>query len=254
MRRSPDPEVPEGFTIPRSLRSKLDARSSAWEAATEILKWVSTHVKLDEESGPQDAAAVLRRGSGRCSGMANTTAALMLAAGFEAHTISGLLVTDEGAVPHRWVVCRLPDAGWVPTDPTLGLWVVTPNHLTFSDTVRDLPHVEVVKHTEDDLDRLPRWRGVPARPNVGTELVCKMVGDGAPKEALAILTGSGGDVRRATLAPEGRFEALMPGWWQLVVVADGRVIEKRRLRLGRLQSHMFTVTVPLSGRMLEEGS
>ncbi len=243
VRRSSTRSVPEDFVIPRRLRSKLDAEAGAWEAATEVLKWVRINLRLTNEAGPQDAVSVLRRGGGRCSGLANATTALLLAAGFEARTVSGLLVGEDGVVPHRWVACRLPDAGWVPTDPTLGLWTITPSHVAFSDTVEQLPEIEVVERSGDNLTRLPRWRGLPARPNVGSELVCRLAGDGAPERALAILSDGGGDVRRAMLEPEGRFVRLLPGWWKLVVKVDGRVLEERRLRLEPSQIHIFTVTV-----------
>jgi hypothetical protein len=239
---SPASGVPEGFTIPAALGARLVPDLGAWEAATEVLKWVSVNVELDEEPAPQDAVSVLHRGSGRCSGVANAATALLLAAGFEARTVSGLLISDKGVVPHRWVSCRLPDAGWVPTDPTLGLWAVTPNHVAFSDTVEILPDVEIVERQGEILERLPRWRGLPVRPNVGSELVCRLVGDGAPASATAILTSTAGDVRRVTLAPEGRFDSLLPGWWRLVVMADGgTVLEQRRLRLEPSQIHIYTV-------------
>jgi len=248
------PEIPAGFEIPRSLRGKLRPETYAWEAATEILKWVAVNLKLTDGSGAQDAAAVLRRGNGRCSGIANATAALLLAAGFEARTISGLLVTEEGVVPHRWVACRLPQAGWVPTDPTLGLWALTPSHLAFADTVTDVPHVEIVHAGSDSLETLPRWKGRPVRPNIGSTLVCRLAGGEGPDRATAILYGAGGDVRRTTLQPEGRFEHLLPGWWRLVVEVDGEILEDRRLRLQPAQSHTFTVTSVTVQRRSEVGS
>lgn len=254
LERSSTQAVPEGFVIPRRLRSNLGPELGAWEAATEVLKWVRVNLSLADETGPQDAVSVLRRGSGRCSGLANATTALLLAAGFEARTVSGVLVTEGSVVPHRWVACRLPDAGWVPTDPTLGLWAVTPSHLAFSDTVEQLPEIEVVERGGDSLKRLPRWRGLPYRPNVGSELVCRLAGDGAPERALAILSDGGNDVRRAMLEPEWRFDALLPGWWRLVVMVDGKVLEERRLRLQPSQIHIFTVTVSQPERSEEVGS
>jgi hypothetical protein len=150
-------------------------------------------------------------------------------------------MTDEGPVPHRWVVCRLPGAGWVATDPTLGLWVVSPRHLVFADTVAELPEVDVLQTDDPGLDRLPRWRGRPVRPNAGASLVCRLVGDGTPERAMAVLYGRGGEIRRTFLEPEGRFEGLLPGRWRLVVVSDGVVLEERELRLAPSQAHSFAV-------------
>lgn len=247
------PEVPDGFVVPQRLRAKLRPELDAWEAATEVLKWVAVNLELSEGSGEQDAKTVLRRGHGRCSGIANATAALLLAAGFEAQTVSGVLVTDDGVVPHRWVACRLPEAGWVPTDPTLGLWTLTPHHLAFADTVTAVPQVDVVEPGGDSLELLPRWKGRPVRPNVGSTLVCRLA-DGGIGSATAILYGAGGDVRRAVLQPEGRFERLLPGWWRLVVEVDGTVLEERRLRLEPAQLHTFMVTTPRIERRSEVGS
>jgi hypothetical protein len=246
--------VPDDFEIPRALRSKLRGELEAWQVATEVLKWVALHLRIEEGMESQDAATVLARRGGRCSGVANATVALLLAAGFEARTVSGLLVLEEGAVPHRWVECSLPRAGWVPTDPTLGLWAITPQHLAFADTVVDLPEVRVVQPGDGGLERLPNWKGRPMRPNAGSDLVCRLVGEGTPLRAMAVMYGRGGDVRRTWLAPEGRFESLLPGRWRLVVVANGEVIEQRDLLLAPSQSHSFTVKRSLSTRSQEVGS
>jgi hypothetical protein len=254
VRQSRAPEVPEGFQIPRTLRSDLRPELDAWEAATEVLKWVAVNLGLADGSEAQDAAAVLRRGYGRCSGIANATAALLLAAGFEARTVSGVLVTENGVVPHRWVECRLPQAGWVPTDPTLGLWTLTPSHMAFPDTVTAMPQVEIVATGRDFLESLPRWKGRPVRPNAGSTLMCRLAAGGVPDRATAILYGAGGDVRRATLGPEGRFDQLLPGWWRLVIEVDGEIVEERRLRLQPAQSHTFTVTSTSLEHRSEVGS
>jgi hypothetical protein len=236
-----DASLPAGFELPPRLSAALSQDLDAWEAATRVLEWVGKHLQVDTgDSLPQDAVAVLTRGRGRCSGLANATAALLMAAGFEARTVSGLLVRDDEVIPHRWVVCRLPVAGWVPTDPTLGLWTVTPGHLAFADTVELAPDVTVVDTGGDVLDRLPKRRGRPLRPNLGSDLVCRLVGAERWVEAVAVLNGRGQE-HRAVLDPEGRFSALLPGRWRLVVLADGVVIEDRQLDLEPGRLHSFTV-------------
>jgi hypothetical protein len=238
-----DSSLPRTFDLPPDLRSDLRPDLSAWEAATRVLEWVAKHVQLDAgDSQPQDAVSVLARGSGRCSGLANATTALLMAAGFEAKTVSGLLITDGEVIPHRWVACRLPVAGWVATDPTLGLWAVTPGHVAFADTVEVLPEIRVIDAGEDGLDRLPRRGGRPLRPNLGSELVCRIVDAEGPVDAVAILNGSGQE-HRAVLDPEGRFSALLPGRWRLVVIADGEVVEDRQLDLEAGQVHSFNVSM-----------
>jgi hypothetical protein len=247
--------VPEGFALPAGIRRELRDDLDAWEAATRILEWVSETVRLEvDDDGPQDAIAVLRRQQGRCSGLANAAAALLLAAGFEARTVSGLLVTSSGAIPHRWVECRLPGAGWVPTDPTLGLWVITPGHVAFPDAVRSLPTIRVLRARDGNLGRLPRVNGRPLRPNLGSELVCSLVGGAEGLRAVAALYGRDGDVRRSVLNPDGRFSGLLPGRWRLVVVAEGRVLEDRELELKSGELHSFPVVAPRPADDREVGS
>jgi|GEM_PF-831219 len=231
--------VPEGFVLPRNLAHRVRPEDGAFDAATAVLDWVTARVRLDpEDQAPQDAWSVLSRRRGRCSGLANVAAGLLLAAGFEARTVSGLLVDRGDPVPHRWVECRLPAAGWVPTDPTLGLWVVTPRHLAFSDAVTDPPEVETVLLRDAPLDLLPQHNGRRLRPNQGSELVCRVVGGIPVRWPTAVLTGPAGETRRSLLQPEGRFSHLLPGVWHLTVELDGRILERRRveLRLGALNT------------------
>jgi hypothetical protein len=237
-RGQPAVDAPPGFELPSRLEQLVRRESDPWEAATVVLRWVADHVRVDpSDDRPQDARSVLRRGLGRCSGLANLTAALLLTAGFEARTVSGLLVSSTGATPHRWVECQLPGAGWVPTDPTLGLWVVTSGHVAFADSVVDPPRVEVKWAEPTALDRLPRDKGRRLRPNRGADLICRIEGGG---RAVATLTG-GNDVRRVVLAPDGRFDGLLPGRWTLEVASGGRIVERRRLTLQAGRVHDYTV-------------
>jgi len=237
--------VPEGFELPDSLQSGLKPDTGSWEAATRVLEWVMAHISLDnDDRAPQDAESVLRRRRGRCSGLANATTALLLAAGFEARSVSGLLIDEEGAIPHRWVECRLPGAGWVPTDPTLGLWTITPRHVAFADSVQRPPQVEVLSLVDGRLSELPFHHGRPLRPNVGGELVCRLVGLEGGRRGVAILRGPTGEDHRRLLRPEGRFAGLLPGRWVLVVELDGEVLERRELLLRAGNVHSFVIHVP----------
>jgi hypothetical protein len=248
-------DVPAGFEIPKSLARRLGPELTAWEAATVVLEWVAESVDNDpDDGGPQDALSVLSRGRGRCSGMSNAAAALLRAAGFEARTVSGVLVGDEETIPHRWLEVRLPAAGWVPSDPTLGLWAITPRHLVFADTVADPPVVRVRQSEDDGLQRLPRRNGRLLRPNQGAELVCRLDSDISDQSLTAVLRGSGDEVRRARLDPEARFSGLLPGRWVLEVEAGGEVFERRALLLKSGVFHSYTV-IGLGNRLgLEPGS
>lgn len=241
----PRSSVPKGFELPSGLRSTLRPDMGAWEAATAVLEWVSGHLRLvDDDRNPQDAVSVLRRRGGRCSGLANATAALLLAAGFEARTVSGLLISGQDAIPHRWVECRLPGAGWVPTDPTLGWWTITPRHVVFADAVEQIPAIEISEAAAGDLDRLPRRGTTLFRPNRGAELVCRL-DDAEEKRTAVAWLQRGSDRRQAVLGPEVRFASLLPGRWLLVIELEGRVVERRELVLRSGEVNSYVVRLPL---------
>ena len=234
------PAVPKDFVLPQSVTDRLGPGLSSWEAATLVLSWVADRVAIDTaDGGRQDAVSVLKRGRGRCSGLANASVAMLRAAGFEARTVSGLLIGDRDAIPHRWLECRLPEVGWVASDPTLGLWAVTPRHIVFSDTVQMVPEVRVVSNEGDGLDRLPRRAGRVVRPNRGADLVCRLTAERSDLAPVAVLRGGGGEVRRARLDPDAHFSGLLPGRWVLEVEARGLVVERRELilRSGDLRSY-----------------
>ena len=234
------PDVPDAFVLPPRLVELLTPDLDAWEAATVVLTWVARHLEVDSsDNGAQDATSVLVRGSGRCSGVSNAAVGLLRAAGFHARTVSGLLVGDDKVIRHRWLECRLPTSGWVPSDPTLGLWTITPRHIAYADTVLDLPVVEVLLEGNDGLERLPSREGRLIRPNKGAGLVCRMPTQWGGEAPIAILRGGGGESRRARIDPEARFSDLLPGRWVLEVEAGGTIIDRRELRLraGDLQSY-----------------
>ncbi len=228
--------APAGFELPRELAGRLRPEAEAWEVASEILAWVTRSVVLDsEELASQDATSVLARRKGRCSGLANAAAALLIAAGFEARTVSGLLIEGDGATPHRWLEVRLPGVGWVASDPTLGLWLLTPRHVEFSAPVEALPELRVERVESLELAFLPRRSGLPMRPNAGAELVCRLTDGRGP--ALAVLSGPAGETRRVLAAPEARFERLFPGRWRLEVSRDNVVLEQLLLELRAGEVH-----------------
>ncbi|MCG6963612.1 MAG: transglutaminase-like domain-containing protein [Acidobacteria bacterium] len=235
-------DAPAGFHLPGDLSGSLHEGDSSWRVATRILEWVMGGIRLDvSDRGPQDAEAVLVRRVARCSGLANATVALLRTAGFQARTVSGLLVGHGRTVPHRWIECRLPGAGWVPSDPTLGLWVVTPGHLAFSRTVANLPAVTVVAGWDAGFEGLPDRGGLPLRPNRGAELVCRLVGNRRQTEVVAELVGPGGARRRAALDPEASFNNLLPGRWSLTVRWGGRIVERRAFVLTAGEASSYAV-------------
>lgn len=236
----PAAAVPAGFEISSELRARLSPDLDAWEAATRIVEFVIERVHYaPDDHGPQDAMSVLSRRIGRCSGIANASAALLQAAGYEARTVSGLLMTDTGPVPHRWLECRLPGVGWVACDPTLGLWVVTPAHIAFPSAVTELPEVRTIALGDGELAALPRRGGLAVRPNLGSELVCRLrAGVG---RAEARLAGPAGDVRRVVLEPDGRVSGLLAGVWLLEVEVHGVIVDRAELHLEEGGVHTILV-------------
>jgi hypothetical protein len=166
----------------------------------------------------------------------------LIESGFEARTVSGLLVGNGEVTPHRWLECRLPGAGWVPTDPTIGFWLVTPGHVAFADTVAAVPKVKVLEWGADVPD-LPTLDGRPIRPDRGSELTCRVVNGRVEQSYVAVLSDGSGDERRAVLDPQAQFSRLLPGLWNLVILDNRRVVARRTLVLGPATTHSVIVDV-----------
>ncbi len=227
----PTETVPRSFRLPETLLADFTEDQSAWERGTEILRWVSSELKLRrEDGGPQDAVSVLSRGSGRCSGVANATAALFMAAGYRARTVSGLLFTESGAVPHRWLEVDLPNAGWAPTDPTLGFWVVTPRYISFAGTVEMIPEIRPLRLPPDEPPFPQSGTGMFMRPDQGSNFRCRVIGTCSDR-LVAVLRDRAGEERRSLLRPEGVFSGLLPGHWVLELLDGQRSIRKIAIEL-----------------------
>jgi len=241
----PAASTPSWFQMPRSLGQSISAENDPWERATLVLRWVMEHVRLDaEDRAPQDAGSVLERGSGRCSGLANAAAAMLGAAGFPARTVSGILVSGSRVVPHRWLECRLPGAGWVPTDPTLGFWIVTPRHMAWPEPVTGSCTVQEIEAADMDLGEIQHAWGWPIRVNRGAILECRVVGERGAEALMAELQGPNGEIRKLRLDGDGQFGGLPPGRWFLTVRLGGRIIEKCMLRLEEGKTVSFSIKLP----------
>jgi len=244
----PSAKTPSWFRLPRSLDELLWVQNDPWERATRILRWVMEHVRLDvREQVSQDAGSVLARGSGRCSGLANAAAAMLEAAGFSARTVSGVLVSGATTVPHRWLECWLPGAGWVPTDPTLGLWVVTPRHLAWPGAVTARCTVKVIQISGDAPSGWARAWGWPVRWNRGAVLKCQVVGEPTTAMLMAELKGPDGELRQLSFDRIGRFAGLSPGRWFLTVRRGGEIVERCTLRLEKGKVVSFSIKLPGPG-------
>lgn len=119
--------------VARLARAVATGATTRYEAVTRVLQWVARHVAYDLDRGaPQDAAAVLQRRSGYCTGVARLSVALLAALEVPAREVPGFLVAPaggsvEGKAPagfHRWIEVRYDDVGWVFSDPLVALHYV----------------------------------------------------------------------------------------------------------------------------------
>ena len=237
--------VPAGFRVPPALEGLAAAECDPFERAARILRWARERIRLvEDERRPQDAASVLARRTARCSGLANASVALLRAAGFPARPVSGILVTPDGPVPHRWLEVYLDGAGWVPGDPTLGLWVITARHVACAAPAVGRLSVTARTLEDGDIAVLPVIGGVRSRPVDGAELLVRVVGDGSGTDGRVVLSGPGGLRREARAPGEIRFAALLPGRWRLRLEYGGKVVRTVSLRLASGDARSLVLPCP----------
>lgn len=177
----PPPESLQVETLLPLPAQLLALRSApASEKLLETVVWVSRNVRLVEtDRGPQDAASVLRRRVGRCSGRANLAVALLRQLGVPARVVHGLLVRAGGAFWHRWGEAWLPGVGWRPFDPGVSVGVAGVRYLpmTGAEDGLSLRGVRVVSIAEPDFLRLPRRYGMQVALPRGSSVVA-LLGQG----------------------------------------------------------------------------
>lgn len=138
-------------------------KASPWEKLVGTVLWVSRHVRLAEDDrGLQDAASVLARRVGRCSGRANLAVALLRQMGVPARVVHGLLLRANGAVWHRWGEAWLESAGWRPFDPGVAVGAVGVRYLPIVGAEENVPltGLRVVSVAEWEFVHLPRVQGL----------------------------------------------------------------------------------------------
>lgn len=163
----PESVPPEASSVERFLPLPAELRraqqASPWDKLVRTVAWVSRNVRLAEsDRGSQDAASVLRRRVGRCSGRANLAVALLRQMGVPARVVHGLLLRPDGAVWHRWGEAWLGQAGWRPFDPGVAVGVVGVRYLPMvgADERLSLRGVRVVSVSEWEFAHLPRVHGM----------------------------------------------------------------------------------------------
>ncbi|MFZ5804994.1 MAG: transglutaminase-like domain-containing protein [Acidobacteriota bacterium] len=162
-----DKPFPEATSVERLLPLPKELaglqKASPWEKLVGTVLWVSRHVRLvEDDRGLQDAASVLARRVGRCSGRANLAVALLRQMGVPARVVHGLLLRPDGAVWHRWGEACLPNAGWRPFDPGVAVGAVGVRYLPIvgADESVSLAGLKVVSVAEWEFLHLPRVQGL----------------------------------------------------------------------------------------------
>ena len=128
-------------------RAVATGATTRYEAVTRVLQWVARHVAYDlDRTAPQDAASVLHRRSGYCTGVARLSVALLAALDVPAREVPGFLVAPAGvgapAGFHRWIEVRYDDVGWVFSDPLIALHYVPATYVRLASESL-LPEAEV---------------------------------------------------------------------------------------------------------------
>jgi hypothetical protein len=226
--------VDETFAAPPALSRAAAGCGSALDALLAVVVYVTRNVALDEAgTGPQDAASVLRRGSGRCSGRANAAVGLLRTAGIPARAVHGIVF--DGARPrwHRWGEAWLGPLGWMPFDPGTGAGVVSVRYLPCRAVVPGLQPQGIVLERIDEtcFNALPRRAGLRVPLTRGVNLRCR-----APQqdgEITAVLWGPDGMrwLRRGT--GEVAFTGLLPARYWLAWQAGDSVAARVPLDLRR---------------------
>ncbi len=225
-------------------RAVAAGATTRYQAVTQVLEWVAGNVAYDlDRSAPQDAAAVLARRRGYCTGIARLSVALLQSLAIPARDVPGFLVAPSGArLPagfHRWVEVRYDDVGWVFSDPLLTLHYVPATYVRLaSETL--LPEAEgfpgrLLARADRRLPvdvfaeappRVTVRRNDPARRAAALRVTV-----GGADAGLAVLEGGGQRRVRALERGESTFVGLEPGSYLLRVEVAGASPRLKRVIL-----------------------
>ncbi len=201
--------------------------------------------ELDRDQ-PQDAGAVLERRSGYCTGVARLTVSLLRAVGIPAREVAGYVLASggggSGSGYHRWIEAYLPDRGWAFSDPLRSHHYVPATYLRLASEERapEDGMEGLLLDRRDGIDVVDLYPdavpGITARRNSERRLAAALTVhvEGA-RTGLAELTGSG--KRRAHTLIDGgtTFVGLDPGCYELRLVSEGGLVERRIALAGRMR-------------------
>ncbi len=97
-----------------------DGKTTTYDKARAIYEHIAKVITYDRSAGWDDAAAVLKRGTGSCSEYTFALVAMLRKAGIPARYVGAVSERGDQAsfddVFHRWAEAWLPGYGWVPLD------------------------------------------------------------------------------------------------------------------------------------------
>jgi hypothetical protein len=242
--------------VRRLARSVTAGATNRYDASSRLLDWVARHIRYElDRQQPQEAAAVLERRSGYCTGISRLTVALLEAVGIPAREVPGFVAESAPGRPagyQRWVEIFYGDRGWVYSDPLLAQHYVPATYVRLASEVLMADagdeHGRLLQRHDHravvDLFRLAP-PGVSARRNHAAQIAGALdieVGGGA--SGMAVLEGAGH--RRVGAVIEGRstFVGLEPGTYLLTVHLDGHPPVTRRIVFrGRVRGSV-TLSMP----------
>lgn len=232
--------------VTRLARSLTAGASSQDEASSRILAWLSRNLRYAlDRSAPQDAASVLARREGYCTGVARLAVALLQGVGIQAREVPGW-VAESGGGYHRWIEVYDPARGWTFSDPLRHHGYVPATYVrlaaeTVSNAVAEGGAVISREQRLAGIDRLPASadgvRQVSGAERSGASLRVVVAGPGRGE---ARLEGAGWRRSLELVGGEALFASLAAGSYRLVIaLAEGGVLSRRVELRGRVRAEML---------------
>ena len=267
--RRADPPIPPGAqpsgAVERLARKLVAGAHTRYEASSRILGWVGRNVRYElDRTLPQEAADVLARGNGFCTGIARLTVALLRAVDIPAREVPGWVVREQGGTGvsgyHRWVEIQYDDRGWVMSDPLVSHHFVPATYLRLAGETVTGEAAGLLLEREERLTAVDIYGaagdGVRARRNDPRQrsAALQLTVRGAVGGGTARLSGGGRDRNQTLVDGKTVFVGLEPGRYRLRVESGDpgvAAVEKDLRFRGRVRAALH---VELPARREESGT
>jgi hypothetical protein len=114
-----------------------DARSDE-DKVRALVNFVYEHVEEKSlDRAYASALATLKSGAGDCTEHSVLLSALLRIAGFPTRLVDGVVISGGRVGYHEWVEVHLPGKGFVPADPTFGVFPAGPDRLKLAEGASD---------------------------------------------------------------------------------------------------------------------